>query len=131
MTDRIDATTAAICTWPSCGHTAKGQCGLTMRVATIAPRSDNSEVLRLRADLAEMTRRRDEWRKVAETKLPEVVAMIAERDALRAEVERLRRHLLAIQNAPKHHRGDWYEMVEWMCAHARAALGDKEASHDR
>ena len=52
--------------------------------------AQDAEVLRLRADLAEMTRRRDEWRKVAETKLPEVVAMIAERDALRAEVERLR-----------------------------------------
>ena len=48
-----------------------------------------AEVLRLRDGLAEMTRRRDEWRKAAETKLPEVVAMIAERAALRAEVERL------------------------------------------
>ena len=62
----------------------------------------------LRADLAEMTRRRDEWRKVAETKLPEVVAMIAERDALRAKVERMVRGAGTV----------------------RAALGDKEASHE-
>ena len=53
MTDRIDATTAAICTWPSCGHTAKGQCGLTMSVATIAPRPDNADLIRRMKEEAE------------------------------------------------------------------------------
>ena len=50
-------------------------------------------------------------------------------DIAEAEVAKLRRHLQAIQNAPKFHRGDWYEMVEWMCAHARTALVGSEVSH--
>ena len=43
-------------------------------------------------------------------------------EQLRAETARLQQVLLAIANCPKHSRLDWYEMVEWMCSHARAAL---------
>ena len=43
-------------------------------------------------------------------------------EQLRAENARLQQVLLAIANCPKHSRLDWYEMVEWMCSHARAAL---------
>jgi len=44
------------------------------------------------------------------------------------EIDRLRTALRAIANAPDHHRGDWYEMVEWMCSHARSAIESKEQS---
>ena len=48
--------------------------------------------------------------------------MIEDIEQLRAENARLQQVLLAIANCPKHSRLDWYEMVEWMCSHARAAL---------
>ena len=52
---------------------------------------------------------------------PEACADETDRE-LRAEIDRLRTALRAIANAPDHHRGDWYEMVEWMCGHARGAV---------
>ena len=52
-------------------------------------------------------------------------------EQLRAETARLQQVLLAIANCPKHSRLDWYEMVEWMCSHASAALSaDPEPAVD-
>lgn len=50
----------------------------------------------------------------------------------RDEITRLREALVAIQNAPNHAKLDWYELVEWMCGAARAALhqGRQDAEKD-
>ena len=137
-----------LCTWPSCGHTAKGQCrtytsgqliapndasitATNIPVAEPEPLADGSfykevdiDRLQERAEKAEAER--DDWMRACNLAVQERMAAEAERDALLAALEEIADGLKGIardiQIGPDDEGREIYDMVQALQWDARQAL---------